>query len=229
MEDNLFLTKLLEPLTKQELNDCFQRFYCGDMEARETIINHNIRLVWLIVTRVSSTMLYDKKELFSNGCIGLIRAVDTFDATKGYSFSSYACACIKNEIIVYARKENKHMNNVSLEEIVGIEDSEQTREDTIPDDKINIEVDFEKKEIYRIVRHCINDLPDMEKKVVMMYYGFINDKLYTQEEIGKINHISKQYVSKIIEKAKKLIEIKLKAKGIDGGNIKCKRKRYNKS
>lgn len=213
MKDSLFVTKVLEPLSQEEILINFQKYYNGDMEAREKIINHNIRLVSLIISRMNSNMVYNKKELFSSGCLGLINAVDTFNANKGYSFSSYAYACIKNEIMVFIKKEHKHINNSSLEEII-FKDSGQTLGETILDDKVHLEEDYEKAEIYGIVRQCVNELPYTEKRVVLLYYGFIDNKSYTQEEIGKILNYSKQYVSVILKKAKDIITLKLKKNGI---------------
>ena len=213
MNENLFVTKVLEPLSQEEILMNFKKFHDGDIKAREKIINHNISLVFLVIRRIDKNSIYDKKELFANGCFGLIKAVDTFDVSKEYTFSSYACTCIKKEVMNFIRKENKHVNNCSLDELI-CDDNNQTLGETILDDKIHFEEDYEKVEIYRIVRQCVNELPYTEKRVVLLYYGFINNKLYNQVEIGKMLNCSKQYVSIILKKAKDMIALKLKEKGI---------------
>ena len=109
------------------------------------------------------------------------KGVDTFDTSIGYLFSSYACTCIKNEVMNFIRKENKHVNNCSLDEKIG-DDNDQTLGETILDDKIHFEEYYE--------------------SIVLLYYGFIDNKLYNQEEIGKILNCSKQYVSNTLKKPK---------------------------
>lgn len=129
------------------------------------------------------------------------KGVDTFDTSIGYLFSSYACTCIKNEVMNFIRKENKHVNNCSLDEKIG-DDNDQTLGETILDDKIHFEEYYEKVQIYKIVKQCINELPHTERSIVLLYYGFIDNKLYNQEEIGKILNCSKQYVSNTLKKPK---------------------------
>lgn len=213
MNENLFVTKVLEPLSQEEILMNFKRFHDGDIKAREKIINHNISLVFLVIRRIDKNNIYDKKELFANGCFGLIKAVDNFDVSKEYTFSSYACACIKNEMMNFISKEVKKINNCSLDESI-CDDNDQTLGETILDDKIHPEEDYEKAEIYRIVRQCVNELPYTEKRVVLLYYGFINNKVYNQVEIGKILNCSKQYVSIVLKKAKGMVALKLKERGI---------------
>ena len=213
MNENLFVTKVLEPLSQEEILMNFKKFHDGDIKAREKIINHNIGLVFLVIRRIDKNSIYDKKELFANDCLGLIKAVDTFDTSKGYLFSSYACTCIKNEVMLFIRKESKHINDCSLDEKIG-DDNNQTLGETILDDKIHFEDDYEKVQIYKIVKQCVNELPHTERRVVLLYYGFIDNKLYNQEEIGKILNCSKQYVSNTLKKAKNIVSLSLQEKGI---------------
>jgi len=110
--NELFLdvNNLPDSLSINELNDLFKKMSLGNIEAREKIINHNIKLVIFITMKKFNKINYDKKELVSIGIIGLINAVDTFDMTKNFKFSTYASTCIFNEIHKHLDKINKYNN-----------------------------------------------------------------------------------------------------------------------
>ena len=95
------------PLSKEELYQCFQKYYSGDKEAKEKIIKSNIRLVIHQALKFYNTP-YEQEELISVGLIGLLKSVDTFDETRGVSFVTYASHCINNEILMFIRVNKKH-------------------------------------------------------------------------------------------------------------------------
>lgn len=104
-DDIFIVSKAPKPLPKSELYDYLKKYSLGDVEAREKIIKHNIRLVINQVKKNFPNTPYERKELVSIGLIGLIKGVDTFDIEKKFAFSSYAIRCIDNEILMFLRKE----------------------------------------------------------------------------------------------------------------------------
>lgn len=208
--------KLPEVLSNEETNYYFKLFKEGDMCARDVLINHNIKLVIMIVQKYFSTTQYEFEELFSVGIIGLIKAIDSFDMDKTREISTYASKCIKNEILMHIRKECKdlkvsllsldgptgnHENAPLLKEIL-FEENEYSLEEKIIDEEIvNIR--------NNIILDVINSLNDIERKVVMMYFGLMDGKLYKQREIALEVNISRSRISRILENALKKIKKRL--------------------
>lgn len=191
--------KLPQPLKKEEIYKLFQEANNGSKEAKDKLIIHNIRLVLHQVHTKFISVEYDKDELVSLGIMGLIKAVDTYDLSKNSSFSTYAIACINNEILMFLRKLKKDNKLDSLDSAVFKNSFNESikLEDTLFDDK-NIVEDFEKKEMSIIIRKLVQELPDKEKEIIMLYFGFYNDRTYTQKEISKIFKLSQSYISRII-------------------------------
>lgn len=209
-EKFLGLSGLPKTLKNSEINEYFEKYKLGDEEAKKKIIMHNIRLVLYRVNNRFFNTPFNANELTSIGIIGLTEAVDTFDANKGSSFSTYAIKCIDNKILMFIRKEKKYIFEVSLNQIL-TEDkngSQLSLEDTIYDDKITIEDDYELKESYQILRYVIETLPDRKKEIIKLYYGFIDNKRYTQREIANKFNISRSNVATIISQTLKEIKNK---------------------
>lgn len=198
-------------LTEEEFNYYFKLFKEGNMDARDTLINHNIRLVVMIVQKYFGDTKYELEELLSIGIIGLIKAVDTFDIDKNKKISTYASRCIKNEILMYFRKENGDLVTLSLDEPIGsYEDAVLIWEIFSEDDSYSLEeeyIDKETKEIRKqIILDILNTLSDKERLVIMMYFGFIDRKVYKQREIADVINISRTRVCRIIESTLKKIK-----------------------
>ena len=170
----------------------------GDKAARNSLIEHNLRLVSHIVKKYYSE--YDEQEdLISLGTVGLIKGIDSFDIEKGARLVTYAARCIENEILMYFRAKKKDANLVSVNEPID-SDSEGNpltlidviyTEDTISDD---IDLKNKVRRLYELVE-AISD--EREREIIIQRYGLYNTKAYTQREIADKMNISRSYVSRI--------------------------------
>ena len=210
---SLDTSKLPKSLSKEEITKLFYDFKNGDTSARNKIIEHNIRLVIYEVMNKFYNIDYDKDELVSTGIMGLIKAVDTYNPDNNIAFATYAVRCIDNELLMLIRKLKKISKVDSLDKVVAVDKNydEQTLEDIIPSD-IDITENIELDETNLIIRKIVNALPDKDKEIIFLRYGFKDNKIYTQEEVSKIFGISRSYISRL-EKvtlskiSKKLYEI----------------------
>lgn len=204
-------------LSKDELNKLIEEVQNGSKEAEEKILFHNIRLVIReVLTKFNNNnVCYDEDDLISIGCFGLLKAVKRYDTSKGFEFSTYAIRCIDNEILMFLRKLKRHENILSINEIVchNKDGDEQKIEDLIYDESDLVE-NFEKTEIYEIIRQIVNELPEKEKTIIMLKFGFYNNQTCTQKEISDKLHIPQTTVSRIIKKTILKIKRILKFKGI---------------
>ena len=198
--DELFIGKLPQPLTKEELNELIIKVSEGSHEARDKLIVHNIRLVLYEVIHRFEKVDYDKRELVSIGIIGLVKAINTYDISKKIKFSTFATKCIDNEILMFLRKLKKEQNVDSIDRIVfyGKDGSELKLEDKLSDDSDLVE-DYERNEIHNIIRRLVKELPYRDREIVMLYFGFYNNRIYNQEEIANRLNISRSYVSRLIK------------------------------
>ena len=194
-----------KPLSAKQEKEALERLKNGDTTARNLLIEKNLRLVAFIAKKYSSQN-YDADDLISIGTIGLIKAINTFDQNKGIRLATYASRCIDNEILMVIRNGKKLMNEVSLEEPIGIdkEGNEISFNDIIAkddDDVIeSVEIGTQVKKMYSAIE---NVLDEREKKVIMYRYGLNNFEEKTQREIAKLLGISRSYVSRIEKKALK--------------------------
>ena len=155
------------------------------LDSRTKIIEANIRFVKFLVEDFNCDF-DQKEELFQVGLIGLIKAVDTFGIDKGFSFSTYAKKCIMNEISMYFRKNNKDENHLNdLNDLNDFSD-------------IDLEENYIEQEEKIIILKMIKDLPEREREIILMYFGFYG-KLYTQLEIANKFGIGQSYVSRLIK------------------------------
>jgi len=215
--DDLFIeSKLPEPLTETEIYYYFEKYKFGDTSARDTIINCNIKLVLNEVLKKFDNTLYEKSELISIGLIGLIKSVDTFDTSKKFKFSTYAIRCIDNEIIIFIRKGKKNVYACSFEDKLAINDNgiELTFKDILYDENSDIALDYEEKEMYSIIRKIVDELPERDKEIITLYFGFNDEKPLKQREIANKLNISRAYVSKLIIKAVEKIKRQLQRQEI---------------
>lgn len=207
--------KLPKALSKQEMYELLELMKNGDINAREKLVEHNIRLVLYEVTGKFKNVFYDKKDLVSIGIIGLMKAINTFDTTKKVEFATYAVRCIDNEILMFLRKIKKHQNVESLDNSVyqGSDGRDIKLEDMLSDDT-NIEEDYTDNETYQIIRMIVDKLPEREQLIIKLHFGFIDDKTYTQKEIADKLQISQSYVSRLVTKIVNKIGVLLKEKGV---------------
>lgn len=192
-----------QPLKAEEEYDCLIRCKQGDIEAKNVLIERNLRLVAHVVKKYHSTNR-DMEDLISIGTIGLIKAINSFDAEKGTRLATYASRCIENEILMMLRNERKFIKEVSLHEPIGVdkEGNEISLMDVFEGDENSIidQVDlmFKVKELYEILT---KSLKKRERLVLELRYGLNDRPEKTQREIAHMLGISRSYVSRIEKKA----------------------------
>lgn len=207
--------ELPEPLTKEELLFYFQEMAKGNKQAREKIINHNLRLVSHEVLKNFGNTKADKNELFSVGSIGLIKSVDGFDISKNIEFSTYAVPKINGEIMRFFRDQQKIPNVMSIESPIFLnQDRIELRIADILRDDSNFVSDYEQKEIYRIINIFVENLPSRDRAITKHYFGFYDNVPKGQVEIANIIGISQAQVSRVLVKIINQVKLELYKQGI---------------
>jgi len=192
-----------KPLTLQEEQYYLQKYKEGDLNAKETLILRNLRLVAHMVKKYGSTE-NEVQDLISIGVIGLIKAINTFDLEKGSKFVTYAAKCIDNELLMHFRSEKRKAREVSMYEPVG-EDKEGNEinyldiiENDEPDVVEHLQMHEDIKKMYQLMDEILSE---REKEILKLRYGLNGKKEMTQIEIAKLFGISRSYVSRIESKA----------------------------
>ena len=195
-----------KPLTRGEEAKYIARLSSEDpaqrKEAKDVLIRHNMRLVAHIVKKYQNAN-EETDDLLSIGSMGLIKAIDSFEANKG-RLATYACRCIDNEILMMLRTKKKTALNVSLYESIGQdkEGNEIQIVDILEQQQTDVIEQMEKKKNIRILyvsmRECLSA---REREILELRYGLVGKKDYTQQEIGEMLGISRSYVSRIEKKA----------------------------
>ena len=183
------------PLSAQEEKKYVERMLAGDIEARNVLVEHNLRLVAHIVKKyyASST---DQEDLISIGTIGLIKAVNSFDNTKGARFATYAARCIENEVLMQFRAGKKSQNDVSIQEPIDSDkDGNSLTLNDVVADTFDVHEDYERKEETEALYRVVNRLSGRERQIVIMRYGLSGTQPLTQQQVADILHISRSYVS----------------------------------
>lgn len=195
----------LKPLSDVEEAECLLLLRGEDKEqakeAKEKLIMHNLRLVAHITKKYQSTP-EDMEDFISVGIIGLMKAIDSFDAGRG-RLATYACRCIDNELLMMLRAKKKTAREVSLYEPVGTD--KEGNEIQIYDlctEKDDVELSLEKRETYEELRKAMKEvLDEREREIIVMRYGMFGTEEKTQQEVGKKYGISRSYVSRIEKRA----------------------------
>ncbi|GAA0114426.1 RNA polymerase sporulation sigma factor SigK [Clostridium senegalense] len=198
-----------QPLNDKEEKIYLQRFKEGDLEAKNVLVERNLRLVAHIVKKYS----FPGKEvddLISIGTVGLIKAIDSFDMSKGTRLATYAARCIENEILMLIRNNKKTKGEVYLQDPIGVdkEGNEISLMDILSSDKDSIADIVENKiQVKKLYSKINTTLQERERLIIEMRYGLIDGKSKTQREIAQILGISRSYVSRIEKRAlKKLLK-----------------------
>ncbi len=200
-----------QPLTPEEEQKFIEAYKEGSEDARNTLIERNLRLVAHIVKKYG-TYSGDSDDLISIGTIGLIKAISTFDQSKGTRLATYAARCIENEILMQIRSTKKIQNEVSLHDPIGIdrEGNEITLIDVIGNETESIIDEVELKiQVKRLYNKMKSVLKKREKTVLELRYGLVNGASKTQREIAGMLGISRSYVSRIEKKAIKKLSKEL--------------------
>ncbi len=188
----------LKTETETKLVRAFQDDH--DLSAKSKLIEHNLRLVMYIAKRFESNKL-DLQDLVSVGSIGLIKAVDSYKLDKNIKLATYASRCIENEILMYLRKVNKSINDVSLDDTLSGDDdgSNMTLGEIIPDTNLAYE-EIELKDQKKYLLNAIFNLNDREKQIMCMRYGLNGYNEQTQKEVADTLNISQSYISRLEKK-----------------------------
>lgn len=194
-----------QPLDEKEEEYYLKKFKEGDILAKSILIERNLRLVAHIVKKYSYPGK-DVDDLISIGTVGLIKAIDSFDCTKGTRLATYAAKCIENEILMLIRNNKKTKGEVYLQDPIGIdkEGNEISLMDVLSSDEDSIiEIVESKIQVKKLYAKINTSLLSREKTVIEMRYGLLDGKPKTQREIAKILGISRSYVSRIEKRALK--------------------------
>lgn len=186
-------------LSKEELYDLFDRYKGGDNDARNRIIECNVNLVLYRVSSYFINVNYDKSDLVSVGIIGLINAVDSYDVSRGTEFTTYAIRCIDNSIYKLLRDLRKNMNVVSVDDPLFCNEIEFMINRLIDCDVEELCIDnITRIEEYKFIRGLLGSLSERDRELVMLYFGFKDNKVYSQGEIASCMGLSQGYVSKLL-------------------------------
>lgn len=193
--------KLPPPLEKEEEFQYLIKAKQGDIEARNVLIEHNLRLVVFLAKKYENTG-FDIEDLVSIGSIGLIKGINTYKIDKNIKLATYASRCIANEILMFLRKNKRKKIEISLEETLNYdaEGNELRLEDILGTDDDIVPKEFENKVDKEILKKEIDILDDREKEIMTLRYGLNNTEEYTQKEVAEMLGISQSYISRIEKK-----------------------------
>ncbi len=192
----------LEPLSREDEEKCIKEKMNGNIESRNKLIEHNLRLVAHIVKKYDNNK-NESDDLISIGTIGLIKGVDTFSPEKGVKITTYCARCIENEILMHFRKNNKYSKDISINETIGYDKdgNEIAIQDVIKTETKDFCDDIDLKENIKSLYKYLDVLNKREKEIIISRYGLKNNKEQTQKKISKHLGISRSYVSRIEKRA----------------------------
>ena len=193
----------LSPLSQEEEKECLSKLKTGDVQAKEELILHNMRLVAHVAKKYQNEE-DEIEDLISIGTIGLLKAVSTFDYNYGNRFATYAIRCIENELLMYFRKNKKRKTEVSLYEPIGTdkEGKQIHLMEVMLVDEIDVAKQMEvRRDIEMIQKNLNKVLSEREALIIKKRYGLCGEREMTQREIARQMNISRSYVSRIEKKA----------------------------
>ena len=192
-----------KPLSAAEEKRYIEQWQNGDEHAKEILIERNLRLVAHIAKKYAGSVR-DSEDIISIGTIGLIKGISSFDPSKGTRLATYAARCVENENLMLMRAQKKTQGDVSLNETIGTdkEGNQIMLIDIIKSENADIfdeiNTGIEVRQLYKNIK---NELDARERKVIILRYGLIDGRCYTQREVAKAMRISRSYVSRIEKKA----------------------------
>lgn len=191
-----------KPLTAEEEREYLARSARGDLEARNVLIERNLRLVAHVMKKYYA-LDSDQEDLISIGTIGLIKAVSTFDASKGARLATYAARCVENEILMHFRAQRKNAQDVSLSDYIetGNDGAALSLMDVVSEDEDLLEQVTTREAIQHLRRVIGTCLTEQERQVVTLRYGLDGNAPKRQREVAQTCKISRSYVSRIEKRA----------------------------
>ena len=191
-----------DPLSKEEELSCIEKMRLGDQEARNMLIEHNLRLVAHIVKKYDHKR-EDVDDLISIGTIGLIKGIDSYSNRKGTRLTTYCAKCIENEILMFFRTDKKNNKNISINESIGFDKdgNEINILDILKTPKPDFALDIYNQDNISLLKKYFNVLDERERNIIIKRYGLNNNDEMTQKELAKELKISRSYVSRIEKRA----------------------------
>ncbi len=189
-------------LSLEEENQLIEKYHNGDKDARNKLIEHNLRLVAHISKKYENNKDL-QEDLISIGTIGLIKAVDSYKPQKSTKLGTYAARCIENEILMHLRTNKKTALDVSLNEVLGVDKDggEMTLLDILPNDEKEIIDQVKTSDQIKKLYEYFKILNPREQEILIYRYGLNNQKEKTQKEIANELNISRSYVSRLEKRA----------------------------
>lgn len=186
------------PLPRNEETEWIRLLEDGSMEARQVLVEHNLRLVVYISKRFENTGVFIE-DLISIGTIGLIKAVNTYDSGKNIRLATYASRCIENEILMYLRKNNGQKSEVSFDEPLNTDwdGNELLLSDILGTDSDMVLRPIEDDVDRELLRDAFGKLNDREKQIISMRFGLCGKEERTQKEVADLLGISQSYISRL--------------------------------
>ena len=211
IDNNIFyvgnLDKLPEPLSKEDEYRYVELSNIGDKNAKDILIEHNLRLVVFLAKKYENTKV-DLEDLVSIGTIGLIKGVNTYKNDKNIKLATYASRCIDNEILMFLRKNKKRKTEISFEDSLSFdsEGNELHLEDILGTESDIITKEIENNEDQKLLYKELENLDERDKKIMILRYGLYNNDEMTQKDVAKLLGISQSYISRIEKKVIKRIK-----------------------
>lgn len=191
-----------DPLSKEEEEECVEQLRKGSKEARNKLIEHNMRLVAHIVKKYEHKQ-NEADDLISIGIIGLIKGIDSYSNKHGTKITTYCARCIENEILMYFRSDKKNKRNISINESIGFDKdgNEITFLDILKTPKPDFALDIYNNDNLKALKEYFHILTPREKEIISKRYGLGTNDEITQKDIAKSLGISRSYVSRIEKRA----------------------------
>lgn len=201
---------LLPPLEKEEEAELLEKSMNGDMNARNKLIEHNLRLVVYVAKRFE-TNSFNLEDLISIGTLGLIKAISTFKSDKNIKLATYASRCIENEILMFLRKKSKMKVEVSLDEPLKMDydGNELLLSDVLGTDSNEISDSLVEDERKEALYKAIDGLKPREKLILKMRFGLFDCEEMTQKDVADTLGISQSYISRLEKRIIKKLQTKL--------------------
>ena len=202
-----------EPLSAEEEKNCLEQMAKGDEEARNILIERNLRLVAHVAKKYSNSKV-DQDDLISIGSIGLIKGINSFNLEKGARLSTYVSRCIDNEILMFLRKSNKIKGEISIDEPLN---QDGDGNELLLSDILGTEGDITSRRIEdevdkKLLKESITKLSKREKNIMELRFGFGTDKEKTQKEVADMLGISQSYISRLEKKIISKMRREIKSK-----------------
>lgn len=201
------------PLTRVEESAIFERLAAGDVQAREELIVHNLRLV-VYIAKKFETAGHSLEDFISIGTIGLIKAVETFRPDRNIKLATYASRCIENEILMFLRKASQYRGDISIDEPLNVDwdGNELLLSDILGTDDDIVSRGIEQEAEREMLLEAVRSLPDREREIMELRFGLGGRKELTQKEVADKIGISQSYISRLEKKIIRKLRVVLEQK-----------------